>query len=315
MMGLQLVACQTTLYLGVKALDQFLDSEVEGIEWNHTIWDDDITLSVEPGSRKTSVGSVMIQTRAGNDIFRIGDNIEAVLGYNRDYFGVILDGGSGKDYLFLDGTLDNWDIRVSSDLEGFDIKPWGGYISGNISARGIEIVQGDDFTWTFGDRFPVMGAPDSRDNEDSQAIKNNLNSPKESSPPSSEGGTTIINNYITNTNTSVLNNTSNSTTTNISNSGSGNITVGNIGTVNNTTTIDNSFTIQTTNINLSLAITGDSKKSEKVEGTDGDDLIADGRGKDKLIGGDGADQFYFSGEEPFKKKTVDKVIDFDCKRG
>ena len=73
--------------------------------------------------------------------------------------------------------------------------------------------------------------------------------------------------------------------------------------------------LNTTNINLSLAITGDSKKSEKVEGTDGDDLIADGRGKDKLIGGDGADQFYFAGEEPFKKKTVDKVIDFDSSEG
>ena len=115
--------------------------------------------------------------------------------------------------------------------------------------------------------------------------------------------------------TNVINNTNNITTTNISNSGSGNVTVGNIGTVNNTTNIDNSFTIATTNINLSFAITGDSKKSEKVEGTDGDDLIADGRGKDKLIGGDGADQFYFAGEEPFKKKTVDKVIDFDASEG
>ena len=75
------------------------------------------------------------------------------------------------------------------------------------------------------------------------------------------------------------------------------------------------FTLTTTNINLSLAITGDSKRSEKVEGTDGDDLIADGRGKDKLIGGDGADQFYFSGEEPFKKRKVDKVIDFDASEG
>ena len=120
---------------------------------------------------------------------------------------------------------------------------------------------------------------------------------------------------VTNNTTNIINNTNNNTTTSISNSGSGNITVGNIGTVNNTTTIDNSFTIQTTNINLSLAITGDSKKSEKVEGTDGDDLIADGRGKDKLIGGDGADQFYFAGEEPFKKKTVDKVIDFDASEG
>lgn len=122
------------------------------------------------------------------------------------------------------------------------------------------------------------------------------------------GGVPSITNIITN-------NTNNITTTSISNSGSGDITVGNIGTVNNTTTIDNSFTIQTTIISLSLAITGDSKKSEKVEGTDGDDLIADGRGKDKLIGGDGADQFYFSGEEPFKKKTVDKVIDFDASEG
>ena len=75
------------------------------------------------------------------------------------------------------------------------------------------------------------------------------------------------------------------------------------------------FTLTTTNINLSLAITGDSDGSEKVEATDGDDLIADGRGRDKLIGGDGADQFYFSGEEPFKKKKVDKIIDFDASEG
>ena len=113
----------------------------------------------------------------------------------------------------------------------------------------------------------------------------------------------------------MYNTTSNITNANISNTGSGNVSVGDIGVVNNTTTIDNSFAIQTTSINLSLAITGDSKKSEKVKGTNGDDLIADGRGKDKLIGGDGADQFYFSGEEPFKKKTVDKVIDFDASEG
>ena len=182
-------------------------------------------------------------------------------------------------------------------------------------ARDIEIIQGDDFTWTFGDRFPVMGAPDSIDNTDSQVIRNNLGVSESSGSSSSDGGTTIVNNYITNTTSTVSNNTNNNTTTNISNSGSGNITIGDIGVVNNTTTIDNSFTIQTVKIDLSFAITGDSKKSEKVEGTDGDDLIADGRGRDKLIGGDGSDQFYFSGDEPFKKKTVDKVIDFDASEG
>ena len=120
---------------------------------------------------------------------------------------------------------------------------------------------------------------------------------------------------VVNNVTNVVNEITNNTTVNIENSGSGNVTVGDIGSVNNTTTVDNSFTISITNINLSLAIIGDSKKGEKVEGTDGDDLIADGRGKDKLIGGDGADQFYFSGEEPFKKKAVDKVIDFDASEG
>ena len=117
------------------------------------------------------------------------------------------------------------------------------------------------------------------------------------------------------TNNIVNNTTNNTTTTNITNTGSGNINVGNIGTVNNTTTINNSFTVQTTNINLSLAITGDSNKSEKVEGTDDDDLIADGSGKDKLIGNDGADRFYFSGEEPYNKKFADQILDFDASEG
>ena len=94
--------------------------------------------------------------------------------------------------------------------------------------------------------------------------------------------------------TNITNNTINNTTVNISNAGSGDVIIGDIGVVNNTTNIDNSFILQATNINLSFAITGDSKKSEKVEGTDGDDLIADGRGKD-VDRRRGADQFYFSG--------------------
>ena len=85
---------------------------------------------------------------------------------------------------------------------------------------------------------------------------------------------------VVNNVTNVVNEITNNTTVNIQSSGSGDVIVGDIGAVNNTTTIDNSYSIQTTNINLSLAITGDSKKGEKVEGTDGDDLIADGRDKD-----------------------------------
>ena len=82
-----------------------------------------------------------------------------------------------------------------------------------------------------------------------------------------------------------------------------------------TTNVDNTFVVQATNINLRFAITGKSKRNEKVRGTKGDDIIADGRGTDKLIGRDGADLFYFAGKEPFKKKTADKLIDFNLSEG
>ena len=91
--------------------------------------------------------------------------------------------------------------------------------------------------------------------------------------------------------------------------------MGDIGAVDNTTSISNSITLQTTTVNLSAAISGESRKSEKVEGASGDDLIAAGKGRDRLIGGGGADQFYFSGEEQFKKKLVDKILDFDSSEG
>ena len=112
----------------------------------------------------------------------------------------------------------------------------------------------------------------------------------------------------------VSNVTNNTTNVKINNFGSGNVSVGDIGSVNNVTTISSYFYLQTTNVDLSAAIAGESRKGEWVWGTEGDDLISDGRGKDNLIGGDGADQFYFAGEEPFKKKTVDKIMDFNSRK-
>ena len=146
--------------------------------------------------------------------------------------------------------------------------------------------------------------------------------------PGAAAGPTVINNYYTtnntnttNTSTNTSNNTNNNTNTTINNTGNGTVQTGNIGTVENTNDIDTNITIETSfelksvNVNLSLAITGESKKSEKVEGTTGDDLIADGAGKDKLIGNEGADQFYFSGNEPYKKNKADQVVDFNTAQG
>ena len=292
---------------GEEALEQSLDKSINGIEWEGSILDDVFTINAN--SIKSSIKKIYLSTLAGNDIIYLNGYLGLLTGCSNNS-GLDVWGGAGNDTLILPGSFDDYNISLTYSRDGFEIQPLGSTCS-SIYTGEIELIQGEDFSWTFGDRFPVMGEATSKSGHKDDRHQDS-NSAVESGGP---GATTIINNYINNNTSSVSNNTNNVTTTNISNSGSGNITVGNIGTVNNTTTIDNSFTIQTTNINLSLAITGDSKKSEKVEGTDGDDLIADGRGKDKLIGGDGADQFYFSGEEPFKKKTVDKVIDFDSSEG
>ena len=116
--------------------------------------------------------------------------------------------------------------------------------------------------------------------------------------------------------TVVNNTTTNTTNSNINNTGDGNISVGDIGTVNNIVNIDNSFSIQNIiNIDLSEGITGDSKKNEIVNGTSGDDLIVAGAGRDELVGAEGADNFYFPGDEPFKKKLADEIVDFDAGEG
>ena len=135
------------------------------------------------------------------------------------------------------------------------------------------------------------------------------------SPTVSPSPTVVNNYYTTNNNTSTANNTNNNTNTTINNTGSGNVTTGNIGTVENNTYIDNSFELNSVAINLSYAITGESKKKERVTGTSGDDLIADGEGKDKLEGDAGADRFYFSGNEAFAKSKADQVVDFESSEG
>lgn len=74
---------------------------------------------------------------------------------------------------------------------------------------------------------------------------------------------------------------------------------GSIAEVGNAISVDigeKSFVVESIKINLPDMIIGDNKYAT---GTDGDDIIVDGRGKNQLIGGNGADQFYFSGEEAF----------------
>ena len=283
------------------ALTQTLDDEIEAISWIGSDFSDAYTLNAN--TYRSNLTNVGISSEGGDDFFYINGYVSLFQKCGNPS-GAWLDGGSGFDTLILEGKFSEYDVRISDDPEspGFQVEKRNVGGCNWITAIDIESIQGQDFEWIYGQDQPVMGTPPARSPElgDEEEV---VNSPA------------ITNNYITNIFNNVTNVTSNVTTVNASNSGKGDINIGDIGAVSNAAAIDNSFVIQSTNINLSIAVTGTSKKGEKVEGTDGDDLMADGRGRDKLVGGDGADQFYFSGEEPFKKKTVDKIIDFDGSEG
>ena len=55
--------------------------------------------------------------------------------------------------------------------------------------------------------------------------------------------------------------------------------------------------------------------AEAVRGTQGDDLIGDGEGKDQLIGLSGADDFLFDDAEAFGRKRADVIRDFSAAEG
>jgi len=277
------------------ALDQSLDNAIEAIEWEGSVLDD--TFTINANSLSSSVKSVSIQSAAGDDTFYVDGYLGLLTGCGRPS-GLGLYGGAGDDTLILSGSFDEFNIVIAPDRSGFDIQEFGTGGCSYLMTREVEVIQGDDFSWTFGDRFPVIGSPANIGPNPAPDRKGN----------SSNGNTTIINNIINNI-------TNNNTNTTITNNGSGNIQTGNIGTVENNNNIQNTFTIQTITINLSKALTGESRKKEDVLGTSGNDILANGAGKDKLTGGGGADNFVFTGNEPFKKKLADEITDFNSSEG
>ena len=55
--------------------------------------------------------------------FYINGDVTPLLDCDRNN-GVWASGGAGADYLILAGSLEDWDIQISPDLEGFDIRSW-----------------------------------------------------------------------------------------------------------------------------------------------------------------------------------------------
>ncbi|HCP39866.1 MAG TPA: hypothetical protein DIT98_18795, partial [Verrucomicrobiales bacterium] len=60
---------------------------------------------------------------------------------------------------------------------------------------------------------------------------------------------------------------------------------------------------------------GDQAAGSKVDPLGGDNIICSIRGKGKLRGGEGADEFKFDVFDYFAKKQADKIIDFNSQEG
>jgi Ca2+-binding RTX toxin-like protein len=132
------------------------------------------------------------------------------------------------------------------------------------------------------------------------------NSSSKNSTPSSSGsqsitgdGNTVING---NGNTVNINKTINKNTTNNINNG----------TINNNII---NFNIGSISVDLSNAIQGDTRKRDNVTGTDGNDVLASGLGRDILTGNGGSDTFVLSEMSRLGKKGANTISDFDSSEG
>ena len=291
-------------YHGKKALTQTLSSEVEGIEWEGTGYNDTFTIDIN-----SPIGSIIglsYSSFAGDDVMEVSGYLSSISSSNGkmpNFYGSRWDGGTGYDILKLSGSIEDWEIEKDSTYGTFSVSEIG-FRNDRLYLDDVEEIQSDDMIWRNDMSYPIPKASSPSPDPTPTPIP----TPTPQTPSSGSSDGTIIYNIVNN-------NTNNNTNTTISNSGSGNIQTGNIGTVENITNIQNTFTIQTVSINLSNAITGDSKKKEDVIGTSDDDILADGKGKDSLTGGAGADSFVFTGDEAFKKKLADEVTDFDASEG
>ena len=295
-------------YHGKKALTQTLSSEVEGIEWRGTGYNDTFTIDIN-----SPIGSIIglsYSSFAGDDVMEVSGYLSSISSSNGkmpNFYGSRWDGGTGYDILKLSGSIEDWEIEKDSTYGTFSVSEIG-FQNDRLYLDDVEEIQTDDMIWRNDMSYPSPKASSPSPVPTPTPDPTPIPTPIPQTPSDGSNGGTIVYNIVNN-------NTNNNTTSTISNSGSGNVQTGNIGTVENNTNIQNTFTIQTVSINLSNAITGESKKKEDVIGTPDNDILANGKGKDSLTGGDGADNFVFTGDEAFKKKLADEITDFNASEG
>ena len=75
------------------------------------------------------------------------------------------------------------------------------------------------------------------------------------------------------------------------------------------------FSLDRIPVEIEDVIQGSRKKADFVGGTRKDDVIGFGKGRDRLMGDEGADQFVMFEKDRFSKKGADNIIDFSIAEG
>ena len=125
------------LYTGKKALTQTLSSNVEGIYWEGSRFDDELILSVS--DIDTALQSFFYVGGDGDDTVYLKGSFENLVeGYALSMFW----GANGNDSLVLEGLSSNWDIQKLKNEVGFEIsKPT---VASTFVAKEVEtVVTGD----------------------------------------------------------------------------------------------------------------------------------------------------------------------------
>ena len=142
-------------YHGKKALTQTLSSEVEGIEWEGSGYDD--TFTIEVNSPNGSIIGLKYFSFAGDDVMVVSGYLSSISSSNGkmpNFYGSRWDGGAGYDILKLSGSIDDWDIERDQTYGDFSVSEIG-FRNDRLYLDDVEEIQTEDMIWRNDMSYPI----------------------------------------------------------------------------------------------------------------------------------------------------------------
>ena len=142
-------------YHGKKALTQTLSSEIEGLYWEGSGYDDTFTIDVN--SPEGSIVGIYYNSYGGDDTMYINGYLSLLASGNIPGLGRSWDGGNGYDILKLSGNFDELNIEIDSLDSSFNVSEKG-FRSDSLYLRNVEEIQTEDMVWRNDMSYPIPKA-------------------------------------------------------------------------------------------------------------------------------------------------------------